>query len=278
MGGQSQKRKNSTTVKKNRPSYQLKRATKKTIQEESVFDAEKDCQVCYAQKNKTPVPHRSHHDKCLKKRANKEKLNPPHQRLKKNQSNKPLVEASKWTVSTSAQESAAFVRGEIRAAAAVESASGTAASNATVAPRAKSHLILAPRKILPKPQSFHILQSNTSTIAPTALLNPIELTLPPRPVYCLTPYVAYPMQYSLQPRPVYCPVPYVTYPSQSLVSNRVGSGSKRKRSKLEVEYCCTRMHSWCLQTGRKGRMPHNDDCQKREKNRTANRRRRKSTT
>lgn len=54
------------------------------------------------------------------------------------------------------------------------------------------------------------------------------------------------------------------------------SCSKRKRKKLEVEYCCSRMQTWCEQSGRKGRMPHNEECPRREKNRRFKRKRKAS--
>lgn len=60
-----------------------------------------------------------------------------------------------------------------------------------------------------------------------------------------------------------------TFPSHTIVEN----GSVRKRKKRQVDtYCCSRMETWC-RWQRIGRMPHDEDCFNREKNKNQKRQR-----
>ncbi len=121
MGGQSQKRKNSNQRIRNRPTHQLQHMQRKpkqqTIEGESVFNPEMDCVVCCAKKNKKPVPHRGHHNKCPKRLTNKAKVNPPHKQLMEyyeSANKKPLSNGEKWNQLPPREQVEAFVRGQIQ--------------------------------------------------------------------------------------------------------------------------------------------------------------------
>lgn len=116
MGGQS-----SNQRIRNRPTHQLqytqRKSKQQTIEGDSVFNPETDCVVCYAKKNKKPVPHRGHHSKCPKRLANKAKVNPPHKQLMEyyeSANKKPLSNGEKWNQLPPREQVEAFVRGEIR--------------------------------------------------------------------------------------------------------------------------------------------------------------------
>lgn len=108
MGIQSQRRNNSTQSIRNRPSHQLQHPpregthqTQRTVDGGKVFDPDKDCPICRAEKEGVTKPKRAHHDRCPKKRANKAKLNPPSKQLMEyyeNKNKKPLNKSEKWVL------------------------------------------------------------------------------------------------------------------------------------------------------------------------------------